>query len=98
MKKFEVKLRGENFIFSIDGEHRKFSFDATRFILAKDKQEAEKIAVIMVHKSPSIKDAVINEGPDRPRINFVETREVNALKFFFKKSENRFEFHSEENE
>ncbi len=96
MKKYEVTLHGKNFMLNINGEHKKFGFHASRFVIAKDMPAAEKIAAIMIHKHPIIKDAIINEGVDSPKIRVTRTGEVNSLIYFFKKGENGFEFYSEE--
>lgn len=93
---FEVKLRGENFMANVDGELRKFGFRARRFVKARDSLEAEKMAMIRIHQNPMIKEAVVNEGADRPRIRVEAVRPVNALHYLLKKTENDFEFYEEE--
>jgi hypothetical protein len=42
MKRFKAKLHGENFLLNFDGEFKKFGFYATKFVKAKNPQEAEK--------------------------------------------------------
>lgn len=94
MKRFEVTLNGVNFILNVDGEHKLFGFHATRYVLAETAVEAEKIAAIMIHKNPMIKDAVTGEKSVSPKIKVVGTREVGALRFFFKKSEAALDFYA----
>lgn len=96
MKKYEVTLHGKNFMLNINGEHKKFGFHASRFVIAENMEAAEKIAAILIHKNPIIKDAIINEGVDSPKIRVIKTGEINALSYFFKKKENGFEFYPEE--
>lgn len=92
MKRFEVKLHGENFLLDFDGEPKKYGFYATKFVKAENPQEAEKIAIILTHQNPNLRDTVLNENFDRPTINVEETKEVNFLKFFAKKSTTDFTF------
>ena len=40
MKRFKVKLHGENFLLNLDGELKKFGFYATKFVKAENPQEA----------------------------------------------------------
>lgn len=93
--RFEVRLEGENFMTNVDGDLQKFGFRARRFVEARDSLEAEKIAMILIHMSPVIKESVVNEGPDRPRIKVVGVRPINALHYLLKKSEAGFEFFAE---
>lgn len=98
MKRFEVKLHGKNFLFNLDGELKKFGFYATKFVTAENPQEAEKIAIILIHQNPNLRDTVLNENADRPTINLEEIREVNSIKFFSKKSTTDFTFYLEDEE
>jgi hypothetical protein len=98
MKRFKVKLHGENILLNIDGEFKKFGFYATNFIKAENPQEAKKIAAILIRRHPNLKDTVLNESTDRPTINIEEIEEVNALKFLTKKSTTSFTFYPEEEE
>ena len=98
MKRFEVKLHGENILLNIDGEFKKFGFYATNFIKAGNPQEAKKIAAILIRRHPNLKDTVLNESTDRPTINIDEIKEVNALKFFTKKSTTSVTFYPEDAE
>ena len=96
MKRFKVKLHGENFLLNLDGELEKYGFHATKFVKAENPQEAEKIAIILIHQNPNLRDAVLNEAVDRPTVNTEEIKEVNFLKFFAKKSSAGFTFYPEE--
>jgi hypothetical protein len=98
MKRFKVKLHGENFLLNLDGEFNKFGFYATSFIKAEDPQEVKKIATILIHQNPNLRDTVLNENTDRPRINIEEVEEVNFLKFFAQKSTTSFTFYPEDEE
>ncbi len=98
MKKFKVKLHGKNFLLNIDGEFKKLGFYATKFVKAENPQEAEKIAVILIHQNPNLRDAIINENTDRPTINVEEIEEVNFLKFLGKNSTTNFTFYTEDEE
>ena len=98
MKRFKVKLHGKNFFLNLDGEPRKLGFYATRFVKAQNPEEAEKIAVILTHQNPNLRDTVLNENADRPTINLEEIKEVSFLKFFAKKSTTGLTFYSEDEE
>jgi hypothetical protein len=98
MKRFKVKLHGENFLLNLDGEPKKFGFYATKFVKAKNPQEAEKIAIILIRQNPNLRDTALNEKTDRPTINMEEIEEVNFLKFFTKKSKTGFTFYPEDEE
>ena len=98
MKRFKVKLHGENFLLNLDGEPKKFGFYATKFVKAENPQEAEKIGIILIHQNPNIRDTVLNEKTDRPTINLEEIKKVNFLKFFSKKSTTGFTFYPEDEE
>jgi hypothetical protein len=98
MKRFEVKLHGKNFLLNLDGDLKKFGFYATKFVKAENPQEAEKMAIILIHQNPNLRDTVFNENADRPTINLKEIKEVNPLKFFVKKSTTGFTFYPEDEE
>jgi hypothetical protein len=86
MKRYKVKLHGENFLLNLDGDLKKYGFYATKFLKAESPQEAEKNAIIL------------NKNTDRPTINMEEIEEVNFLKFFAKKSTTDFTFYPEDEE
>ena len=98
MRRFKVKLHGENLLLNLDGEFKKFGFYATKFIKAENPQEAEKIAAILIHQNPNLKNTVLNEDTYRLKFNIEEIEEVNFLKFFAKKSKTNFSFYPEDEE
>ena len=96
MKRFNIKSHGENFLLNLDGDFKKFGFYATSFIKAENPQEAKKIATILIHQNPNLRDTVLNANGDRPRIHIEEIEEVTFLKSFAKKSTTRFTFYPED--
>ena len=96
MKRYKVKLHGENFLLNLDGDLKKYGFYATKFVKAESPQEAEKIAIILIHQNPNLRDTVLNKNTDRPTINMEEIKEVNFLKFFAKKATTGFTFYPED--
>jgi hypothetical protein len=98
MKKFKVQLQGENFLLNLDGELKKYGFYATKFVRAESPQEAEKIAVILMHQNPTFRETVLNGSADPPKIGLEEIKEVGFLKFFAKKSTTGVTFYLEDEE
>jgi hypothetical protein len=98
MKRFKVKLHGKNFLLNFDGELKRVGFYATKFVKAENPQEAEKIAIILIHQNPNLRDTVLNKNTDRPTINIEEIKEVSFLKFFTEKSTTGFTFYPEDEE
>jgi hypothetical protein len=81
---------------NLDGDFKKVGFYATSFIKAEDPQEVKKIAAILIRQNPNLRDIVLFENADRPRINIEEIEEVNCLKFFAQKSTTNFTFYPED--
>jgi len=95
MKKFQVLLKGENFLLNIDGELRQFGFKTTRWIKAADELEARKIATILTRQDPHLQANQINESQVPSRIVVEDVKEVGLLRFLWKKSANDFKFFSD---
>ncbi len=74
MKKFEICVRGQNFLIEEHGEKKKFGFYAARFIEAEDLSAAGKIAMdsFRVELAP----VVLNDESDPPTMKVVEVSEV----------------------
>jgi len=96
MKRFKVQLHGENFLLNIDGELKKYGFYATKFVEAENPQAAEKIAVILIHQTQTLRKAVLNESTDQPKINLKEIEEVGFFKFFANKTKTELSFYPED--
>lgn len=96
MKKFMVQLHGENFLFDLDGEPKRFGFHATRFVKAENPKGAGKIAIVLIHQSPEFAKALSDESAGHPEIHVEEVKEVGFLKFLRKESTKGFTFYSEE--
>ena len=96
MKHFRVKLNGKNFLLDLNGEPTKFGFHTTRYVKAETREEAGKIAIILTHQNRILKESVMYEGADRPVIDILELKEINALRFAFKKSDTELAFYPED--
>lgn len=96
MKKFKVQLHGRNFLLNLDGEFKKYGFYATKFVEAESSKAAEKIAVILIHQNPNLREAVLNESSDRPKIDLEDIEEISFLKFFANKTKTEFSFYPED--
>ncbi len=98
IKRFKVQLHGKNFLLNLDGELKKYGFHATKFVKAESPQEAEKIAVILMHQNPYFRKTVLNGRVDPPKIGLEAIKEVSFLQFFAKKSTTGFTFYPEDEE
>ncbi len=96
MKKFDVKLHGENFLFSQDGEPGRFGFYARCIVKAKNPQEAEKRAIILTHQNPVLRESLVAEGNAHQAIHLVRVRKSNILKSLLKKEKMRIDFFPED--
>jgi len=56
------------------------------------------MAIILTHQNPNLRETVLNESADRPKINLKEIKEVGFLNFFAKKSTTDFRFYPEDEE
>jgi len=74
MRKFEICVKGRNFLIKEDDEAKKFGFYAARFIEAHDSSTAAKIA--MDSFRAELKNIVMNDESDPPMMSVVEVREV----------------------
>lgn len=74
MKKFEVYIRGKNFLIRTDNEVRKNNFYAGRFIEANDMSDA--LEMVMGSIRSELKDAVLNDKSDPPTMRVEDISEV----------------------
>mgnify|MGYP000728310311 CR=1 FL=1 len=96
MKKYQVKLKGENYLLSLNGEVEKFGFYATRFVKAESPFEAEKMAKIMVCHDADLRGCIVNEGNGPPLLKLEELEEINFFSFLLHKKNKGFSFYSED--
>ncbi|MBI5192540.1 MAG: hypothetical protein HZA08_03735 [Nitrospirae bacterium] len=74
MKKFEVCIRGKNFLINRDGHARKHGFYAVRFVEANDMSDA--LEIVMGGIKTELKGAVLNDKSDPPAVNVDDIYEV----------------------
>lgn len=74
MKKFEVCIRGKNFLINIDGQCRKREFYAVRCVEADDTSVA--LEIVMGGIKSELNDLVLNEKNDPPKVNVEDIYEV----------------------
>lgn len=79
MSKFEICVRGENFLIKRTGPSKKNGFYAARFVEAKDTSAAVEIAMDSFRKE--LKEMVLNDESDPPSMKVVDLRDV----YFFEK-------------
>lgn len=96
MKRYRIQICGENFLLDLDGEHGKFGFSATRDIKAKNREDAERIALIKIHQELNQSAHIIKNTPDSPRVFTESIKELKFFQLFKKNNYKRFDFISEE--
>lgn len=74
MKKFEICVRGTNFLIRKDDKVKKSGFYAARFIEANDLSSA--VDIVMDSFRAELKDVVLNDKSDPPKMSVVEADEV----------------------
>ncbi len=74
MRKFEVCMRGENFLVKRDGKVKKTGFHAARFVEAMDMSAATQMAIDSF--KAELGPDVYNEKGDPPKLSVVEVEEV----------------------
>ncbi len=74
MRKFELCIRGQNFYIKRDGKVKKTGFYAARSVEANDMSAATEIA--MDSFRADLKDIVVNDQADPPKLNVEEVCEV----------------------
>jgi hypothetical protein len=67
MPLYRVLLRGENFMLNLTGEPELLGFHATYYVRAATEQDAERIAMISIHKNRQLKSGlvILSENPNR---------------------------------
>ena len=74
MKKFEVCLRGTNFLIKSGNQVKRNSFYAARFIEANDSSAA--LEIVMGAIRDELKDVVLNDKSNPPRVSVEDIYEV----------------------
>ena len=80
MRKFEVCVRGSNFLIETEEGKMKKSFFAARYAEAKDMSDA--VGVVMDKFRAELKGKVLNGEDDPPNMKVVENNEI----YFFEDS------------
>ena len=75
MNHYRVFLKGQNFLIEVNGQPKRLGFFTTRFVQAKNREGAELLAVDLIQSDTRLRDSVLNERSDPPRI-FAEEIEV----------------------
>lgn len=60
--KYRVMLRGENFELDWEGQVKIFGFVTTRWVKAKDTEEAELKAVALIQNDTKLTELIIDES------------------------------------
>ncbi|HJP95836.1 MAG TPA: hypothetical protein VJ843_00535 [Candidatus Saccharimonadales bacterium] len=75
-RKYRVLINGENFLLNIDGRVQRMGFYTTRFVEAKDAEQAEAIAVELIKRDTKLSETVLNKRGDSPMLHAEEVEEV----------------------
>jgi hypothetical protein len=98
MGRYQVQLRGENFLLNIDGEHGKFGFTVTRIIKANDPEEAKRTAIIRIHQELNQSPIIVKNIADAPRVYPEQVKELKFFRYLCQKKNADFNFVTEENQ
>ena len=79
MKKYQVLLEGNNFLFDIEGKIEKYGFMVTRYVEALNPEKAEEKAVNLLKKDDSLIQRVLNDKLDAPMIYLDEIIELDSF-------------------
>ena len=79
MKKYQVFIRGENFLLNIDGNAGKVGFYTTRFVEAQNDHEAEENAISTLRNDPTLREGVLNQKSDAPMLFVEEIIELDSF-------------------
>jgi hypothetical protein len=95
MGRYKILLLGENFLLSIDGDHAKFGFYATRIIKSESAEQAERIAIIRIHQELNRNHQIVKNIPDVPTVRVEKSEKMGPFQFVSKRNASGFAFHSE---
>jgi hypothetical protein len=84
MNHYRVLLKGQNFLLKINGEPERLGFFTTRFVQANNRDGAELLAIDLIRSDTWLRNSVLNERSDPPRIfaeeiDVVEASEVSEV-------------------
>jgi hypothetical protein len=76
MRKFRVSLEGKNFIINSETGPERFGFFTTRYVEARDDQEATEVALNLIRNDKSLMASVLNKKNDAPMLYVEEIVEL----------------------
>lgn len=79
MRKYRVLINGENFLLNFDGRVQKMGFYTNRFVEADNPEDAEQVAIEMMRREDKLKQIVLNDQNDPPKLFVEEIAEVEQL-------------------
>jgi len=100
MSYFQVLLEGENFFVEFDGKEELLGFVTTRWVNAKNPEEAELKAVDLIKQDKSLIDITKNfsDSDPSPMIYLSEMSNVNWFNYFRRKPGAGYSFYPMEGE
>ena len=79
MKKYKIMLEGKNFLLSSDGQTMKHGFFTTRWVEARDPEEAELKAIDLIKNDRGLMNNLLNDQSNPPMIYLREIYELESF-------------------
>jgi hypothetical protein len=94
MKKYRVRLNGQNFNM---GAGNILGFYTTRWVKAEDPESAKKVAISLIINDDSFIYTIQNDKNDPPKIFLDDLTEVGWFEFLIKKPGRGYTFYPDDN-
>jgi hypothetical protein len=78
-RKFEVMVKGQNFLILVDGKLEKRGFYTKRFVEAKDREEAEYKVMDIMRSTKGLQEITKNEKNEPPLMYAEEITEIKSF-------------------
>ena len=79
VKKYEVLVQGSNFLIMVEGNSRKSGFYVTRFLEAKNPEEAETQVVSTLKADKALTEIILNKPDNSPVLNVIDIKEIKSF-------------------
>ena len=79
MPKYQLLIRGENFLIQAEGKIEKFGFYTSRWVEATSPTEGEKSVIELIKQDSSLKGVILNPERDPPVLYVEEINEIESF-------------------